>query len=321
MTAARMSDVTTHPLLPRKVRFDWSATRAHWIPGDPFSTHFVNVIHLLSPAFEQWFCHVFRQTLPALDDAALKAAVKGFIAQEGTHARAHDSALTHMELQGIDVRPFTRAIEWLCGRLLADAPLGMRWRTPALERFWLRVRVAIIAGLEHITCVLGNWSLNADFESIDADPTMVDLLRWHGAEEVEHRTVAADVLDAMGGHYLLRITTMLLLVVPGFFALWFGGTRFLTRRDPHLVPSAWTWRAIFRNFRRAGEQERLPSFRYLIGSFARYLVPYHDAGREGSTRQAVAYLSRSPAAVAAMQAANASRSRNREHHEDASRIR
>ena len=38
-----------HPQYRRMVRFDWSDTPLHWVPDDPFSTHMMNVLHLLLP--------------------------------------------------------------------------------------------------------------------------------------------------------------------------------------------------------------------------------------------------------------------------------
>jgi predicted metal-dependent hydrolase len=41
--------------------------------------------------------------------------------------------------------------------------------------------------------VLGDFVLNCRWEDYGADPTIVDLFRWHGSEEVEHRNLAHDV--------------------------------------------------------------------------------------------------------------------------------
>ena len=38
-----------HPAFRRQVRFDWSNLPVHWVPGDPFVTHMINVLHLLLP--------------------------------------------------------------------------------------------------------------------------------------------------------------------------------------------------------------------------------------------------------------------------------
>jgi len=63
------------------------------------------------------------------------------------------------------------------------------------------------------------------------DPTMLDLLRWHGAEEVEHRAVAFDLFQHLDGRYSRRIRPML-VVAPGMAAMWFLGLRFLMANDP-----------------------------------------------------------------------------------------
>ena len=42
-------------------------------------------------------------------------------------------------------------------------------------------------------------------QAAGADETMLDLLRWHGAEEVEHRAVAFDVFQHLDGRYHRRV--------------------------------------------------------------------------------------------------------------------
>src|SRR5271170_843441 len=183
---------------PRRVKFDWSATPVHWIPGDAQTTHTINVLHLLLPAGERWFVRTFAEALPKIDDETLAAAVRGFTGQEGSHARAHQDLLAELARQGIDTGRFTRRIDWLFERLLAERPFGKE--LPAIaRRAWLLHRVSIVAAIEHYTTVLGAWILEADaLDAAGADPAMMRLLRWHGAEEVEHRAVAFDAAAALG---------------------------------------------------------------------------------------------------------------------------
>lgn len=51
--------------------FSWEDTPLHWGPGDPFTTHTINVLHLLLPAGERWFVHVYKQALPHLRELGL----------------------------------------------------------------------------------------------------------------------------------------------------------------------------------------------------------------------------------------------------------
>ena len=100
--------------------------------------------------------------------------------------------LPHLKELGLDPTPYTAQVDWLFEKLLGDRTLP-----PGRARqWWLMERVATIAAIEHYTAFLGNWVLNA--EALDrrgADPTMLDLLRWHGAEEVEHRSVAFELFS------------------------------------------------------------------------------------------------------------------------------
>ena len=57
-----------YPAQRRMVRFDWTDTPLHWVPDDPFSTHMINVLHLLLPAGERWFINVVNEAAPLVDD-------------------------------------------------------------------------------------------------------------------------------------------------------------------------------------------------------------------------------------------------------------
>ncbi|QIS13931.1 metal-dependent hydrolase [Nocardia arthritidis] len=76
---------------------------------------------------------------------------------------------------------------------------------------WLFERLALYAGMEHFTAIVGQWFLDSEgLEQSGIHPMMLDLLRWHGAEEVEHRNVLFDVFEHVDGGYLRRLRTVLL---------------------------------------------------------------------------------------------------------------
>ena len=60
---------------------------------------------------------------------------------------------------------------------------------------------------------------------------MLDLLRWHGAEEIEHRSLVFDIYQNVCGNYALRALTML-STAPAFSFWWITGVRFLMANDP-----------------------------------------------------------------------------------------
>ncbi|MFR9794857.1 metal-dependent hydrolase [Streptomyces sp. MS06] len=286
-------DAERTPLTARKVSFSWEDTPLHWVPDDPFTTHTINVLHLLLPAGERWFVHVYKQVLPLIRDERLREDVIGFIGQEAMHSQAHDEVLPHLREQGLDPTPYTAQVDWMFEKMLGDRTpplLGRRMR-----RWWLLERVALIAAIEHYTAFLGDWVLNAgELDRRGADPTMLDLLRWHGAEEVEHRSVAFDLFTHLDGGYRRRARTWATAFTALVF-LWQRGIRFFMANDPTVRHG----RATFRDFHRRGRRGLLPSTSAVLRSAPRYLSRAYHPSQEGSTAQAVAYLAASPAARAA----------------------
>ncbi|WP_330177753.1 metal-dependent hydrolase [Streptomyces sp. NBC_01498] len=295
-------------MAPRRVSFDWHGTPLHWIPDEPTATHVVNVLHLLLPAGERWFVRVFGEALPLVDDPVLLGQVKGFMGQEATHSVQHTYVLRHLAEQGLDTEPYTRHVDLLFGKLLGEKPpFGVPW--PA--RDWLRFRLAIVAAIEQFTAVLGDWVLRAEaLDRAGADGVMLDLLRWHGAEEVEHRSVAFDMYEHCGGpgpvRYARRLETML-VTAPVMLWLWGWGAAYLIRHDPSLGGRS---RYSLREHNRAVAKGLLPTWRELGAAVPRYLRRSYHPSHEGSLRRAVDYLAASPAARAAAGAAGRSTTRH-----------
>ncbi|MGD3105238.1 metal-dependent hydrolase [Streptomyces sp. YGL11-2] len=286
-----------HTIAPRRVAFEWRRTPLHWIPDEPTATHVINVLHLLLPAGERWFVRVFKEALPLVRDEQLLQDVKGFMGQEATHSVQHSYVLEHLAHQGLDTAPYTRHVDFLFAYLLGDKPpFGL----PVPEAEWLRFRLSVIAAIEQFTAVLGNWVLDADgLDRAGPDPVMLDLLRWHGAEEVEHRAVAFDMYQHAGGEEPARYARRVLgmsVTAPVLIYLWTWGASYLLRHDPQLAVRS---RYSLREHNRAVHKGLLPSWRELGTAIPRYLRRSYHPSQEGSLRAAVSYLASSPAARAA----------------------
>ncbi|WP_030349877.1 metal-dependent hydrolase [Streptomyces scopuliridis] len=286
-----------HPIVPRRVSFDWRETPLHWIPDEPTATHVVNVLHLLLPAGERWFVKVFKEGLPLVTDARLLQDVKGFMGQEATHSVQHSYVLNHLAEQRLDTDAYTRHVDFLFERLLGEEP---PWGIPFPAGKWLLYRLAFIAAIEQFTAVLGDWVLRAEgLDRAGADEVMLDLLRWHGAEEIEHRAVAFDMYQHCGGsdpaRYARRIVTMC-VTAPVLLWLWAWGAAYLIRHDPQLAGRS---RYSLREHNRAVDKGLLPTWRELGSAIPRYFRRSYHPSQEGSLRKAVDYLATSPAARAA----------------------
>ncbi|MFH3853381.1 metal-dependent hydrolase, partial [Acinetobacter baumannii] len=282
-------------------KFDWKDTPVDWIPNQPFASYFINEINNILPAGEFWFCRLYNKVLPRITDEKLKQDVQAFIRQEAMHANAHTSAnKEYLSARNIDIQRNLDIMNYLFTTALADKPFDKE--VPQfLQEQWDLFRLGVIATVEHMTCVLGKYALyNKRWEELGADPEMVDLVKWHGSEEIEHRTVAFDLYRHLGGGYMPRYYLSLAVIVL-VLGLWVDGAAHIMKQDPRFADAAksrffpaWValeWYKISRK-----DNQVLPNPIWLIAQQIDYLMPWYDPVKEGSTEDAVSYLSQSPAA-------------------------
>ncbi|MVU83356.1 metal-dependent hydrolase [Nocardia sp. ET3-3] len=279
-------------LQARNVKFDWSRTEPVWMKKEPIASHVLNALSMLLPEGERMFLVTFGEALELVKDEKLREAMIGFIGQESMHAESHGGALEEvLAAHGIDVEPYVRQTEYIFRKTLGPREAA----SEAVRQQQLVERLGVIAALEHFFAWLGDWVINADLEKFDADPQMLDLFRWHGAEEVEHRMVAHDVAEYFEIGYVRR-GALMLMVFPIFIALILRGTKFLVHADPSLPDHRYPM-LIGRIF--AGMWRRsIPGIPSLLISALSTFKPGYTPETVGSTAQAVAYLAQSPAARA-----------------------
>jgi hypothetical protein len=226
-------------------------------------------------------------------DARLAEDIRGFIGQESTHAAAHEQVVRDfLIVNGVDPTPILELVDYVFEQVLAPTTST----DPQRRLSNLRERLWMIAAIEHYTAVLGDFALNSRWDDFGADPTMVDLFRWHGSEEVEHRSVAYDVARYFHDSYLHRIRAMS-VAATAIYMFFQRGTWFLLRKDPRIDMSWWRMQVLRMRDSRLG---LLPKFRTVFGTATlSYFRPGFSPEEMGSTAQAVAYLATSPAARAA----------------------
>jgi predicted metal-dependent hydrolase len=277
----------------RKVVFDLSGIPLEWIPGHPVASTMINLFNVVLPPAEHWFVKTFNEALPLVQDPRLADDMRGFIGQEAMHAAAHDDVIEQFLVgNGVDPAPILALVDYMFEKTLA--PTTSTDPTQRLnnlcERLWL------IAAIEHYTAVLGDFALNSTWDEHGAHPTMVDLFRWHGSEEVEHRNVAHDVAVYIHNSYPDRIRAMG-VAATAMFAFFQRGTWYLLKSDPDLDIGWWQMQRLRMRDSKLG---LLPHFRTLFGANTlTYFRPGYSPEQMGSTAQAVAYLATSPAARAA----------------------
>ncbi|MEZ4402991.1 MAG: metal-dependent hydrolase [Kofleriaceae bacterium] len=196
----------------------------HWLGGAAVPTQIANGVNLLFPAGERFFVRSVYHYLDRIDDPQLKAAIKGFAGQEGRHARSHEDYFATMRAQGYAIDRFLELYQWLSFTLLE------RIAPPAL-------RLAATAAAEHYTAIMAAGAA-ADVPLDQAHPAMRQLLYWHAAEELEHKSVAFDVLQAVNSSYALRVAGLAMSTAL-LASMWLAATSYLWWQDG-ITP----WRAV-----------------------------------------------------------------------------
>jgi uncharacterized protein len=201
----RSSPVTFEEGVPRR-----------WFADLAVASHIVNGVNLLFPAGERFFVRSVHHYLDQIEDPLLRDQVKGFFGQEGRHAQAHERFFEVLESQGYEIASFLESYERIVyGKIEPMTP-------PEL-------RLAITVALEHYTAILAENALS-DGLLEKAHPTMRGLLLWHAAEEIEHRSVAFDVLKAVAPSYRLRMAGLAVATV-ALGGYWIAATAMFLQQD------------------------------------------------------------------------------------------
>ncbi len=191
MSAARQQT----EIKARRVSFDFSGQiPKHWLGGKPFLTHMANSFTLVFPGGEKFFIRSIKPFLQDIQDERILKDAQGFIGQEMTHAMQHEKFFDKFKQQGYEVDGFLKIFHALAFDLLEP-------------RISPKLRLAITAGLEHYTALLAEVGITSKVLD-SAHPEMARLFYWHAAEEMEHKAVAYEVLQAVDDSYLLRLVGM-----------------------------------------------------------------------------------------------------------------
>lgn len=254
------------PIRPRTLTTDFTDLPRRWWGDDSLATQVANGLTLVFPAGERFFIRSVLRCRARIADADLRAAVGGFVGQEGTHAHAHERVFAVMADQGYHLQRFLDGYERIAYGTLE------RWLPPSLC-------LATTAALEHFTAVYAERVLR-DRLLDTAHPAMQALLYWHAAEEIEHKTVAFDVLTHLHPGHALRLAG-LTLAVTGLATLWLTATVTLLRQERRWGP--WRRTPLGSRIRRLALQD------FVSGTAAYLRRDFHPSQRD-TAALASAYL-------------------------------
>jgi uncharacterized protein len=206
-----------------------SQTPRYWMAGDPFASHLMNVLSFMFPGGERFFIESVRAFQDRITDPQLRAQVKAFIAQEGAHTREHMIMNRWHARHGVD----GAAAE---AESTAVTKAGQARRSA-------EANLAVTCALEHFTALLAEaWLTTPALREAAAEP-LRSLWIWHAIEELDHKSVAFDVYQAVSGDHASRVFWMAVTTLE--FVVGTGVYHLMTLakdgqlKQPHKVMARW----------------------------------------------------------------------------------
>lgn len=219
----------------RNARFSLDDVPRAWLGGRRAVSIWFDNMSTLFPLGERFFVQTVKHYMPMLEDPALREAAQQFCGQEAMHGREHERYNDRSRSFGYPVDRMEAHTKRLLG-------LARKVFTP-------RQQLGVTVALEHYTALMGHTALGHPGILADADATMRALWRWHAVEENEHKAVAFDVFQAVGGTYGERVGTMAITTLFFWYAVLYQQT--LMMRAEGILGSVSEWRSLvdylFRN--------------------------------------------------------------------------
>jgi predicted metal-dependent hydrolase len=199
----------------RRLHFNPKAIRRHYFANSPVMSHLLTALSSTFPIGEQFFVHSVRNVRDQVQDPTLQAQIAAFIGQEAMHSKAHAEFNDAWRRDDYNLDRFQA---WL-----ARKDSYIKNRHP-------KIQLAITCAFEHFTALLGGYILQHPEVLSTLDDDAMKLWVWHAIEEIEHRSVAFDVYQAVYGDDKIRKMIMR-SVTTGFASLTFYSASRLFLQD------------------------------------------------------------------------------------------
>ncbi len=181
----------------RRVRFDLAGDDVpfNWHPERSSFAMLCNVVSFFAPGFEKFIVDATREAIPLMTDPDAAEEAQLYLRQEAQHSAAH---LAH-------IRALSR--RWPGLQQVADDVTDSYDHLTATKS--LQWRLAYPAVLEATFTPYFKVFLDHDdllFEP--GDERVASLFVWHFVEEIEHRSSALTVYNAVDADFLFRLRTI-----------------------------------------------------------------------------------------------------------------
>lgn len=177
----------------RDVKFDFRQCKEkYWFDNHPLKSVFANTVISGIPYGERFIVHCVKPLLKDIKDKAFRRRAWHFAKQEENHSRENFRLYHQM------IRPYYPKLRlskaWMYKlSLFVIAIVGKK------------MRFATIAATEHFTASTGVVYLNHPELLVGMDEKIRFLWLWHFCEEIEHKSVAFDLLKEVKCGYFTRV--------------------------------------------------------------------------------------------------------------------
>lgn len=184
------------PLEVRQPTFHFDrSTPFQWNWANPRFGIAMNSTSFITPGFERFIVVAVRQAIARITDEDLRTEAKVFLRQEAIHARAHRMHAAALVDQFPKLARVISTVDASYAHLLDSRPLRFHLAYAAnIEATFSPIYDLYLRHREHL------------FD--DGDPRVASLFLWHFVEEIEHRSSALRIYDAVVSSPAYRLAVL-----------------------------------------------------------------------------------------------------------------
>lgn len=181
----------------RRVRFDFATEDVpfNWQPQRPAFAMQCNLISFFAPGFEKFIVDATREAIPLMRSAEDAVEANAYLRQEAQHSAAHMSHIRALGRRWPGLQHTMHRVIDSFDHLTATKPLAWRLAYPAVVEATFTPYFKVF--LDH-----------EDKLFRPGDERVASLFIWHFVEEIEHRSSALLVYDAVHDSYRYRLKTI-----------------------------------------------------------------------------------------------------------------
>jgi len=179
------------------VRFDFAGDDVPftWHPTRPSFAMQCNLVSFFAPGFEKFIVEATREALPQIRDPEVAEEAEAYLRQEAQHSAAHLAHVRALVRRWPGLRETVDEVTASFDRLTATKPLPWRLAYTAVIEATFTPYFSVF--LNHEDKLFG-----------PGDERVASLFLWHFVEEIEHRSSALRVYQAVHDSFPYRMKTI-----------------------------------------------------------------------------------------------------------------